>query len=177
MPCDDFIDLIVKREEGDLPDGARVTLEEHLATCGDCRESLEDIRRLDAAFASRIREPGLSEKFDQRLLARIQAESNGWSAAELAGRKRQLQEEYAGRLAQMEAQPAGLRRLIDWTGLGGLVAIACWLAWNIVPRLAEFFVRAGLGAGWREVVQPILLGALFLAVGVAASFAGRLRRL
>lgn len=52
MSCEQARDLLGPLLEGDLPDEARLALEEHLAGCGECRETLETLRMVSDALPS-----------------------------------------------------------------------------------------------------------------------------
>jgi anti-sigma factor RsiW len=67
LTCAELVELVTDYLEGQLPEGDRRRFDEHLATCGDCRAYVEQMR-LTIDAAERLPDPELSSELEQRLL-------------------------------------------------------------------------------------------------------------
>jgi anti-sigma factor RsiW len=60
MNCQDFQELLFDYVDGTVPASRRSEIDQHLAVCGECRESLEEHRRLAREFSGRLRQSAQS---------------------------------------------------------------------------------------------------------------------
>ena len=140
MNCDEFENRILADPENQLSAAERSAAEKHLATCAVCRTFARQLQQLEAALTSKVKAPGLSADFSQRLAKRIQAGTLVLSEAQRAERKRQMQIEFATGQAQLSRRAWSRDGLLAGLSYALPVALAGWLAWQLLPRLANSLI-------------------------------------
>lgn len=177
MTCDEFENRILADRENQLSADERAAAEKHLAACACCQTLARQFQQLDAALTIKMKAPGLSADFNQRLAKRIQAEPILLSEAQRAERKRQMQMEFATGLAQLNRHAWSPDGLLAGLGYVLPVALAGWFAWQLLPRLASSLNPSYLSAGGQNVLFALVAAVVFLAIGLAAAFPQRARNL
>jgi len=127
MSCETVVGSIVALLDGELPDGERRAVEEHLTACASCQGEMRALRQARVLVTRRLRsvDVGVARGSFDELWARIDAAGEGGAPSGPAAH---------GRRAD-RSRAAGLRRPAVWAGAGGL-ALAASLALVIVglPR-------------------------------------------
>jgi len=177
MTCDEFENRFLAGQENQLSVEVRSAGEEHLAGCSACQTFARQLQQLDEALAMRIKAPVLSADFNQRLANRIQAGTTVLSETQRAERKRQLQAEYEAGLEQIRDAPLRLTGVLDGFQYVALAALAGGLGWQFLPGLITFLTAQGLGGLNRDLLLAAAAGAVFLTIGLAATFPRTFRQL
>jgi hypothetical protein len=115
MACAEFQDRLIDYE--DASPRERTELDVHLARCADCRSYWNTLEQLDGALALRYSVPPAPHVLEDRIRTRIAAEA---------------------RLPRVSFLP----EVLDFIGGASLLAIACGLAWLLVPEQVIAILRA-----------------------------------
>ncbi len=177
MECQQFEIPISDYLENQLSPADRACVAAHLAGCADCRAFAQQFELLDAALLHRLKAPTLPATFKARLQKRIQTETVVLSEAQLAERKHQLQAEYEMALAQLSQVALSPHKILEGLGNGGLIALAGGLAWLILPQSANLLAGHALDSINQSLLLSLIASAIFVAIGLAAAFPRRVRRI
>ena len=176
MTCDEFENRILAGQENELPADQRAAVEKHLAGCASCQTFARQLQRLDAALTIKLKAPELSATFKQRLAKRIQAGPAVLPQAQRAERKRQLLAEYETGLVKLGRRTLPQGMLLEGLRYAVPVALAGWLAWQLMPGLAQLLAARGLSGSGQNLLLASAAALLFLAIGLTATFPRRFRQ-
>jgi hypothetical protein len=177
MNCDEYENRILADPESPLSADETAAAQNHLIACPRCQTLARQFQQLDAALTLKVKAPALPVDFSQRLAKRIQAETRVLSEAQRADRKRQMQMEFATGLAQLNHRAWSPQGLLAGLNYALPVALAGWFAWQLLPRLASGLKPSLLNGSGQSVLFALVAAVVFLAIGLAAAFPQRVRRL
>lgn len=177
MTCEAFESRILDYQDHQLSPADRTVVESHLAACAGCRAFARRLQQLDAGLTRAITAPGLSADFEERLRRRIQAGAEVFSESRRAERKRQLQAEFEAGLAQLARRTLSIGRCMNTLGYAVVAGLAGWLAWQFAVSAPGLFGGTASGGPGQSLLPPLLAGAVFLCIGLAAAFPRPFHRL
>ena len=160
MSCLEFNEKIAEYLDNQLDPAERALLEQHVATCSDCRATAQQWRELDFALSRTIQAPALKPGFETRLQTRIQAEANLLSQTERAERKAALQAEFQTGLKRLHKISFGAFDLLDGLGIATMAALGGWLIFSL---LHKWVANGGWHNPWVGLIPP--LGSALLLAG------------
>jgi len=77
MYCDQIQERLSTYMDGEIGQDVRAQIDEHLASCGSCREALARLRQVDAFLGSACA-PCMSEGFAGRVMAQAREHATEW---------------------------------------------------------------------------------------------------
>jgi anti-sigma factor RsiW len=156
--------------DGQLPPDESRKVQNHLATCFECRNLAEQWEQLDIQLESDMHAPSLSPMFARKVLSAIDSEINQSDVA--ISRAKPLETEWSNAWAQYRGRFLWLQLpgALDKVGYVFAAALAVCFAWTFASRyLANW--KPQLSALPQERILPFALGvtALIIAAGLAVS--------
>jgi anti-sigma factor RsiW len=125
--------------ENQLPAAERRALEEHLTVCAECQNFCQQLKQLDNALAQALARPELSSAFTTRLWQRIAEQATPDLSVARGQLRKQLEEEFQIRSAQLRKNILPLPELLEGVGYAAVAAIAAYL---LVQLLGGLFANA-----------------------------------
>ena len=138
--------------ENQLSADERRVVEGHLAVCPECQVFCQQVKQLDAALAQALRRPELSAEFTTLLKKRIATESVSLPASSRNHLKRQMEEEFHTRSAQLRKGFLSLPELLEGFGYAAIAAMAA----SILVQLLTGDLATRLTAVTRLGISPAL---------------------
>jgi anti-sigma factor RsiW len=154
--------------DGELNAAESAVFEAHLASCGDCRQTLQALESLDEKLVAATPPLALDNAFDQRLFAQIEAiDENKRIEA-----RRRLEQEWQ---QQMHALSRNWKRTLAFVIPGVIAGIAfafAVLAWLDSSGVTSNLVAQGtaeFGGGSADLLRTGLTGFIGAALGMAVA--------
>lgn len=171
MECRQARELLSPYLDGELMPPERGRLEEHLQSCPDCREELENLRRL-AVGVRTLTIPELSPAFADRVMAALPQAPAALTAAPVADRR-------------PWTVASGPVAWLAWLSVGNVVTAVLALLlvrphlrtlWGATWGVARAVVRwgwtsGGAVQGWHLLLAPLVVGLLALCAVVVRRIA------
>jgi anti-sigma factor RsiW len=161
----DWNDALQDWLDGELAPIDRARFEAHLAACAICHESIATFERLDAALAASLPPVALSDSFDRRLLARIDASDEQSRVAKRSDIERQMQAE---RLELARGWRRTLAILVPSivAGITVAFALAASLSGSEAVRSLIASGSAALGQGSGPLLQLAITSFMGAGIGL-----------
>jgi anti-sigma factor RsiW len=154
--------------DGELNTADAAVFEAHLAGCGECRQTVEALEKIDEALVEATPPIALDSTFDQRLLARIGAIDE----TKRAEARRRLEQEWQ---QQLHALSRNWQRTLAFVIPGVIAGIAlafAVLAWLDSSGVTSNLVAQGsaeLGGGSTDLLRMGLTGLIGAGLGMAVA--------
>jgi hypothetical protein len=160
--------LLLEYLDGALAEPLCASLEQHVATCAECRALSQDWQQLNSRLSAGLGRPRLSPQFAKRLWAKIERESALNDQATRRQLREALEADFARDWADFRKRflRAQVPVFLDWLGYTAVAAIGGYFLFGLLLKTLRDFNAGSLA------VDPQCAFTLGTAAGLICLLAG-----